>query len=155
MKLKLFVKIGELILGDTFSDEKPRADLYLPIWLLAFSMIFIFIGIVLGVMAVVELSIGVMFGAVASLGLGVAALLCWRNQQIIVLSDEIFEYTTFLGNKSTYHFRDITGLKENSDSMTLFVGNKKVHIESCAIVSERLVNCINSRLESIYDNTNN
>lgn len=63
-----------------------------------------------------------------------------------MLTDEVFEYTTFLGNTYTYYFRDITGLRRNQDSLTLFVGCKKVHIESSAVMSERLVSLINHSL---------
>lgn len=31
MKLKLIVKLGELILGKAYSEDEPRADMYLPI----------------------------------------------------------------------------------------------------------------------------
>ena len=41
-------------------------------------------------------------------------------------------------------------MRRNSDSMTLFVGEGKVHIESCAILSDRLVDRINKQLESVY-----
>ncbi len=54
------------------------------------------------------------------------------------------------GQTRTYYFSDITGLRRNSDSMTLFVGNEKVHIESMAVLSERLVNGINEALEKRY-----
>ena len=43
-------------------------------------------------------------------------------------------------------FSDITGLKRNADSMTLLVGTEKVHIESCAILSERLIKLIDKEL---------
>lgn len=63
-----------------------------------------------------------------------------------MISDEEFEYTTFLGKTHRYAFRDITALRKNQDSLTLFVGKNKVHIESMAVLSERLVDRINQAL---------
>lgn len=106
-------------------------------------------GVAVGIYAAVELSVGAVVGAVVCLGLGIMALLCWKNQNIVVLSDESFEYSTFLGNKKEYRFQDITGLKQNNDSMTLFVGNEKVHIESCDLLTDRLIELINAQLEKL------
>ena len=53
------------------------------------------------------------------------------------------------GNTTTYSFADIQGLRKNQDSMTLFVAGKKVHIESMAVLSERLVNHINEALQKL------
>lgn len=149
MKLKILVKLGELILGEAYSEDEPRADMFLPLWLLAFAIVMLVAGVAVGVYAAVELSVGAVVGAVVCLGLGIMALLCWKNQSIVVLSDESFEYSTFLGNKKEYRFQDITGLKQNNDSMTLFVGDEKVHIESCALLTDRLIELINAQLEKL------
>lgn len=149
MKLKILVKLGELILGEAYSEDEPRADMFLPLWLLAFAIIMLVAGVAVGIYAAVELSAGAVVGAVVCLGLGIMALLCWKNQSIVVLSDESFEYSTFLGNKKEYRFQDITGLKQNNDSMTLFVGDEKVHIESCALLTDRLIELINAQLEKL------
>ena len=87
--------------------------------------------------------------AIVAVVLGVGALLCWKNQNIVILSGDLFEYTTFLGKKTTYRFSEIKGLRKNNDSYTLFVGNGKVHIESCAILSEELAKRINEQLNRI------
>ena len=149
MKLKILVKLGDLILGEAYSEDEPRADMFLPLWLLAFAIIMLVAGVAVGIYAAVELSVGAVVGAVVCLGLGIMALLCWKNQSIVVLSDESFEYSTFLGNKKEYRFQDITGLKQNNDSMTLFVGDEKVHIESCALLTDRLIELINAQLEKL------
>ena len=149
MKLKILVKLGELILGEAYSEDEPRADMFLPLWLLAFAIIMLVAGVAVGIYAAVELSVGAVVGSVVCLGLGIMALLCWKNQSIVVLSDESFEYSTFLGNKKEYRFQDITGLKQNNDSMTLFVGDEKVHIESCALLTDRLIELINAQLEKL------
>ncbi len=149
MKLRILVKLCEFILGEAYSEDEPRADMFLPIWLLGFAIIMIVVGIAVGIYAAVELLIGATVGAVVCLGLGIMALLCWKNQSIVVLSDERFEYTTFLGNKKEYRFQDITDLRLNNDSMTLFVGNEKIHIESCASLTDELVELINAQLEKL------
>ena len=41
MKLKLLVKIIELILGEAYRSDVPRADMYLPERLLAMALIFL------------------------------------------------------------------------------------------------------------------
>ena len=68
----------------------------------------------------------------------IGILLCYRNQRIYVLSDEEFQYSTFLGNKKIYRFDEITALRKNRDSLTLFLGKNKVHIEARAVLSDRL-----------------
>lgn len=57
MKLKLIVKLGELILGKAYSEDEPRADMYLPIRLLSFALVLFVGGIAVGVYAVIALSI--------------------------------------------------------------------------------------------------
>lgn len=68
----------------------------------------------------------------------IGILLCYRNQRIYLLSDEEFQYSTFLGNKKIYRFDEITALRKNRDSLTLFLGKSKVHIESSAVMSDKL-----------------
>ncbi|MGN0517624.1 MAG: DUF6560 family protein [Acutalibacteraceae bacterium] len=151
--LKILVRIGAWILGESFSDKDMRADMYLPIWILSFGVILIVAGIVVGIYAVFHFSVAAVIGVVCCLGLGVAALMCWKNQTIKILSNDSFEYSTFLGNKKIYYFNQITSLRMNNDSMTLFVGGDKVHIESCAILSERFVQRVDEVLEQVYSDT--
>lgn len=153
MKFRLLVKLSELILGKVYSDDAPRADMYLPIWILALALV-LFLGAVgMAVYAIVTLSVGFGIAALCCLGLGAAALLCWKNQTINMLSDDSFEYSTFLGNKKVYRFEDIVGLKRNSDSMTLIVNGGKVHIESCAQLTERFAERINEQLSGNSETT--
>lgn len=150
MKIKLLVMLGEWILGEAFPDDEPRADMYMPIWLLAFAMVLLVGGVFVGIFAIISLSLGAGIATIVASGLGITALLCWKNQTIRMLSEDTFEYSTFLGNKTVYRFSDIKGIKENNDSITLFVANGKVHMESSAIVTERLAERINRQLEMIY-----
>lgn len=149
MKLKLLVKIIEKIFGMANHGDDPRADMYLPERLLAMSLVFLAGGIACGVYAAISFAIWAIVCAPLGILLGVMALLCWKNQTIHVISDTHFTYTTMFGNTTTYAFADIQGLRKNQDSMTLFVAGKKVHIESMAVLSDRLVDRINAALEKV------
>ena len=149
MKLKILVKIIEKLFGVTMGDGKHRADMYLPERLLAMSLVFLAIGMACAVYAIMRFAIWSIIGAVLGIVIGVLALLCWKNQSIHIISDEQFTYTTMFGRTRTYSFSDIQGLRKNQDSLTLFVAEEKVHIESMAILSDRLVECINKALEQI------
>lgn len=146
MKLKILVKLVEKILGATYSEDQPRADMYLPERLLAMALVFLAGGTVFGVLFLLTKTLWMVLAAVCGLAFGIVALLCWKNQSIRMISDEEFEYTTFLGNTYRHAFKDITGLRKNQDSLTLFVGEKKVHIESMAIITERLAQRIDQEL---------
>lgn len=146
MKLKILVKLVEKFLGATYSEDQPRADMYLPERLLAMALVFLAGGTVFGVLFLLTKTLWMVLAAVGGLAFGIVALLCWKNQSIRMISDEEFEYTTFLGNTYRYAFKDITGLRKNQDSLTLFVGEKKVHIESMAIITKRLAQRIDQEL---------
>ena len=151
MKLKLLFRLVEKLLGEQNSDA-PRADMYLPERLLAMGLVFIATGIGFGGAFVITSTSWMLAVAIGGVLLGIFALLNWKNQKIRIISDEEFEYTTILGNTHTYAFKDITGLRKNQDSMTLFIGKNKVHIESMAVLSERLVELINEALKKANAN---
>lgn len=146
MKLKILVKIVEKLLGVTVSDSEPRADMFLPERLFAMAIVLLAGGTAFALFAIFKFSVWAVVVAVFGIALGIAALLCWKNQAIHVVSDEEFTYTTMFGNTCTYSFSDIQGLIKNQDSLTLLVAGKKVHIESMAILSERLAERINKAL---------
>ena len=117
-----------------------KRDLYLPFWICV-------LGIVLILGALVFLCFSaknppLLVGTVLCLGLGIAAILCWKNQWIEVINEQTFVYSTMFGKQTKYHTSQIVELKQNADSMTLVLDSGKVHIESCAIVSDRLVEMI-------------
>jgi len=146
MKLKILVKLVEKLLGAAYTEDQPRADMYLPERLLAMSLVFLAGGSAFGLLFLLTKTLWMLLVAVGGLVFGVVALLCWKNQSIRMISEEEFEYTTLFGNTRRYAFRDITGLRKNQDSLTLFVGADKVHIESMAIITERLAERINREL---------
>lgn len=150
MKFKFFssVRPGRISGGTFLVDDKLRADMFLPVWLLGLGILFVMFG---GIFGIVMIALGCAFPLIilfaALIALGIGAILCWKNQTIRMLPNDSFEYSTFLGNKRVYRFSEILGFRENSDSFTLYVGDGKVHIESCAIMSARLEDRINKQLE--------
>ncbi len=146
MKLKILVKIIEKLLGIPDSGDEPRADMFLPDRLLAMALVFLAGGIACAVFAVFKFAVWTVVCAFLGIVLGVCAVLCWKNQKIHIISDEQFTYTTMFGNTYTYSFAEIQNLRRNQDSLTLFVANKKVHIESMAIISDRLAERIDRAL---------
>lgn len=146
MKFRLLVKGVEKLLKMRPHGDEPRADMYLPDWVLAMGLVLICGGIVLAVIVFAAFEFKLLLLAAALLLLGAAAVLCWRNQTIRILDDHRFEYTTFLGNGRVYYFSEIAGLKRNSDSMTLLVADGKVHIENCAVFTKALADRINAAL---------
>lgn len=146
MKLKILVKIVEKLLGMTCNDDEPRADMFLPDRLLAIAMVFLAAGLACGIYSIFRLATWSIICTLLGIVLGTFALLCWKNQTIHIVSEDTFTYTTMFGNTRTYAFSDIQALRRNQDSLTLFVAGEKVHIESMAILSDRLVKAINAAL---------
>ena len=153
MKLKPFVQIRrrrfgiKISAGTTLVDDVDRADMYLPAWFFGLGLLlFAFGGILTAVSIAVQLPFFLSLLAAVLALLGVAVIMYWKNQTIRMLDNDCFEYTTFLGKKTVYRFADIKELKKNTDSMTLLVADGKVHIEACAIVTDRLVERINREL---------
>lgn len=128
-------------------NGEPRADVYISSFLLVFGLFLIVVGIGVAIVLFFNFNIWIIVGSVFCILLGVLAFICWRNQTIRIISDEKFEYTTFLGNTYEYRFKDITAIKQNADSTTIFVGKKKVHIESIAVVSDRFSALLNKAIK--------
>ena len=117
-----------------------KKDLYLPVWICVLGIVFILGGLVFLYSSLKKPYL--LIGAVLCLGLGIAAILCWKNQWIEVIDEHTFVYSTMFGKQTKYHTSQIIDLKQNPDSMTLVLDSGKVHIESCAIVSDRLIEMI-------------
>lgn len=141
-----FVKFMERFLGMEDHGDEPRADMFLPDWLLIFGMILLLVGLVASIAAITILHIIILPIGIGIMIVGILAVLCWRNQTIRIISSTQFEYKTFMGRKIRYRFDEIRGIRENNDSMTLFVGNGKVHMESCAIFTQELADFIDEAL---------
>ena len=89
MKLKILVKIIEKIFGMANHGDGSRADMYLPERLLAMSLVFLAGGIACGVYAAISFATWAMVCAPLGIILGIAALLCWKNQTTHVISDTV------------------------------------------------------------------
>lgn len=127
-------------------STKPRADMFLPGWLNGFGIFLDIVAVTLLVAMFVTQTWALAIGVVIAGLLGAAATLCWKNQTIRIIDEDTFEYSTFLGKKIRYRFAEIKELRVNPDSMTLFVGNGKVHIEAMVVISQELMDKIDTAL---------
>lgn len=153
MKLKPFIRIrsGKISAGTTLVDDKSRADMFLPAWMFTVGLFCLVFGIIMGIVFVaLQISVLLIVLAAALVLVGVAEIMCWKNQTIHMLPNDSFEYSTLFGKKTIYCFDEIKGIKNGNDSITLFVGEGKVHIDSIAIVSQRLFQRINKQLTELY-----
>lgn len=112
-----------------------KKDMYLPNLLLGFGISFLAATVVVAIAPFLT-TIWRIVVCILFLGLGISAILCWKNQWIRILNEKEFEYSTMFGNKTIFQFSQITDIRRNLDSCTLFVDGRKVHIEFCAIVSD-------------------
>jgi len=148
MKLKLLVHALETLLCAVRGEDEKPADMFLPDRLLSMALIFLAAGAVCLLCAVLKgHAILWYIGAFAALIMGAAAFLCWRNQKICIISEEAFTYTTMFGRTTTYRFDEIVALKKNHDSFTLIMKTGQVHIESMAILSDRLIRRIDEQFK--------
>lgn len=146
MKFRPLVILGEWILGQELPEDRPRADLYLPLWMLALGIGLNIWGIFMGVLTVQKFTPAGLLLCVAGIVTGIAAILYWRNQTVEILTPDTFRYTNPLGRKRVYRFADIRGVKRNKDSMTLILTTGKVPIEFMAVVTLDLAERINHQL---------
>lgn len=121
-------------------------DMYLPNWLCGFGWFLIALAFA-AVITSFPSNIRGMVAGTLCLGLGILAILCWKNQWIRILNGAEFEYSTMFGNRTVFQFSQITGIRQNKNSWTLFVGGRKVHIEACAVISDVL----RKRLEQVLE----
>ena len=94
-------------------------DMYLPVWLCGLGIGFLIATVVL-----------IVFAWLATIYCLIAAIVCLG-----------------FGRKIQYHVSEIRDLIVHSDSATLILENGKVHIERCAIMSDRFVDAINGALK--------
>lgn len=121
--------------------EKDEADMHLP------GMVF-GLGIFLAASAAAITVFAIVFGYYAAaaadilLPLAAAAFLCYNNQKIWVVNDKIFEYSTMFGKRKRYEFDRIDKIVQNTDSFTVFAEGDRIHIESMAVCSRRLIDLL-------------
>ncbi len=123
-----------------------KKDMHLPVWVLLLGIVFL-LGAAVCAYYALTASVYAWLGVAACVGFGVAAVLCWANQWAVMVDDDSFVYSTMFGKKKQYRFSDIKDLKMNSDSYTLICEDGDIHIEHCAVMSDRFMNAVNSVLE--------
>ena len=134
--------------GFTPVDDKARADMFLPIWLLTLGIFACGTGTL---MLVISLANKIPFMAIifslALLATGTFTILLWKNHSIRILSEDSFEYKNFYGSKRVFRFSDIKGMRRGIDCKVLLVGDAKILIDSSAILSEELRARIQTQLD--------
>lgn len=145
MQISCFSDIGVCAMTIKEYNSSSRADMYLPLWLLFFGCSLCILGCYCLLCGVLKYEPNAVITALICLLIGLSAILCWKNQKIYMISQSEFEYVTWLGNRYRYTFEDVSSIAWGwrGDHWTLFVANRKVHIESTAIISKRLFNRIN------------
>lgn len=147
MKFRLLTLLITKLLG--VDEEAKKADMHLPEWIAGFGLASILGGFILVALSIIGENIPFLIFGIIFFVIAPFALLCYKNQRIYILSEDEFEYSTFLGNKKIYKFANIKKLRANKDSMTMFIDDgelHKVHIESSAVMSQRLIDHINKAL---------
>lgn len=122
-------------------------DMYLPSWVCGLG-IFLLVAAAALLVCTFTVASYCAVGAAVCLILGVLAIMCQKNQWVRMETNDIFTYSTMFGNQKQYRFSDICELKKNNDSMTLILRNGKVHIETCAVLSERFASAIGNALKN-------
>ena len=155
MKFKLKPVIrrerSKIIIGAELVDAEDRADMYLPVGVLVFGGFLILLGLLFGAVFILAMQpFLLIMTAVIWVLAGIAMIMCWKNQTIFVLSDEVFEYKTIIGNKKAYRFDEIKEIKKGIGGLTLIVSDSKIDIDSNAIISSRLSEKINEQMERLY-----
>jgi hypothetical protein len=148
MKKDFFEKIIDKLLRISETDRK--ADMQAPRKVAVFGIAMVLSGIFLAVIAILSLTWSMLFFAFFSFVSAAVAFLSYKFCRIFVLSDTEFQYTTFLGKKKIYKFEHIRWVKSNYDSRVIVLVDGKIHIESNAILSERLKVLFNKELERSY-----
>ena len=126
------------IIEERDNEYTTDYDMHLPLWLFVFGIVLIVLSTATVAAYILSRQWAFLITALLLLVLGFAAILCWRNQRIVIIDAQTFEYTTMLGSKHLYRFDEIRYIRQNTDSLTLFVGNGRVHIEFCAVITRRL-----------------
>lgn len=144
--MKLLLALVQKIMGETRGPDGMRADMCLPERLLAMAIVMFIVAVAAVAGAVISGNFTFFAAAAVLAAIGIAMVLCWKNQKIKMLDDDRFEYTTMLGSSKVYRFDQIEGVRQNRDSNTLYVAGDKVHIEAMAMMTQRLADRINEEL---------
>lgn len=130
-------------------NEKTK-DIYLPKWVCGLGIVLLISACVLiwWIYSGIDFGISGYIADIVLWGLGISAILCWKNQWVIMQDQDTFIYSTMFGRKIQYRFSEIESCRENVDSFTLILKNGKVHIERCAIKSDRFIDAIAAAVDN-------
>ena len=109
---------------------------HIPRWLFFFGMAVYIAG---AAVCIAMLAVGKFFVAIPGVGcmlFGAAAMLCQLDQKVVSAGEGIYIYSTMFGKKKHFSADDRIGMRYNSDSVTVFLKNGKIHIESLAQISD-------------------
>lgn len=122
--------------------------MYLPVFLTGFGIFLLVVAAALIVLAFVVNPVTLILAAVC-LPLGIAALLCQKNQWAVMKDGDTFVYSTMFGNQKEFRFSEMTEVKMHSDSMDLVFKNGKVHVETIAVMTERFSSTLNDAIQRV------
>lgn len=128
------------------SVNNGKKDMCLPAWVCWTGLFFIAMAIGWLIGAILSSNLLLVIGIIVCFGIGISAVLCWKNQWIQMLDTDSFVYSTMFGNETQYDFTQVRELRLHSDSATLILETGKVHIEKCAILSKRFKEAIGRAL---------
>ncbi len=131
---------------------KKEKDVHLKNHVLLIGLGFVLVGIIFGYL-IYSKTPGEAYLAVIPVGIGISAILSWRNKWVRVISNHEFVYSNIFGIKRTYRFSDITKVERHINPGGIFysyinihVDKEIIHIEGNAIVSKRFADRINAIL---------
>ena len=122
--------------------EKDEADMHLPGLVFGLGIFLAASAAAITVFAIVSGYYAAAAADILLLPLAAAAFLCYNNQKIWVVNDKIFEYSTMFGKRKKYEFDRIDKIVQNTDSFTVFAEGDRIHIESMAVCSRRLMDLL-------------
>lgn len=129
-------------------EDEPRADMVLPLWVLAFGLFSLVCGIASAVYAAATAETAMAVFALIFFIAAVLLTLAWRNQTARMLSDDEFEVTSIFGIKRRYSFSEISQLKRypKPDTYALLIGKERFYIRPIFLFTERFIDRINRSL---------
>ena len=128
----------------------PRADMFLPKWILASAILLCMISVLNLVLVLLMEDWDLFYNVMTDIPIGIILFLCWRNQTIKILDEDTFRYTTFWGKKYIYHFSRIKCIRVGLTGIALVTpkGKPNVPIEGAARVTRPLAEKLNMQLEA-------
>ena len=152
--MKRTKKIGgmRLTVWSSGPERKPIGDMCMPDPYAAMGIFGMIAGVVVVIITFATgAPCGLAIVSFASFAGGVLMLLAWKNRVIRMLPGDRFEYVTAFGRKQVYSFADISELRKGFLCWNLILGDRKIQIDSDAVVSERLSRRLEARKQELAE----